>query len=84
MTLENLTAREEILSFCDFRILQLMNERKKVLDQCEDEFKYEINTRFSAKIEEIEHIKNTFEYSGFEDVPEADLKETGRKIYSNV
>ncbi|TGC09806.1 hypothetical protein [Methanolobus halotolerans] len=58
MALENLNQKKDILSFCDVRIEQLTNDRKKVLTQCEDEFKYEINSKFAAKIEEINHIKN--------------------------
>lgn len=59
MKLENLTAKKEILTFCDDRISQLKKERQKILSQCEDEFEYEINTSFDAKIDEIKHIKNS-------------------------
>jgi hypothetical protein len=57
MTLENLTSKKEILSFCNNRIVQLTTDRKMILAQCEDEFKDEINTRFDAKIEELNYIK---------------------------
>ena len=57
MALRNLTSKNEVLSFCDNRIVQLRTDRKKILAQCEDEFKDEINTRFAAKIEELNYIK---------------------------
>ena len=83
MTFENLTAKNEILEFCDIRLVQLRNDRKKVLDQCEDEFKHEINTRFSAKIEEIELIKRIFmDSESNEDTK--NMQQTGKKMYINV
>ncbi|TGC09530.1 hypothetical protein [Methanolobus halotolerans] len=56
MVLENLTSRKDVLTFCNNRIVQLKNDRKKVLSQCEDEYQDEINTKFTAKIEELNYI----------------------------
>ncbi|KXS40437.1 MAG: hypothetical protein AWU59_2540 [Methanolobus sp. T82-4] len=79
----NLTAKEEILELFDARLVQLRNSRKKVLEQCEDEFKDEIKTKFSAKIEEIDHIKSIVLDSEFNDNPR-DMQKIGKKIYINV
>lgn len=60
MTSNNLNLKKDFLSFCDVRIEQLTNDREKVLAQCEEEFKHEIDTIFIAKIDEINYIKNVY------------------------
>lgn len=80
MILNNMTENKDILLFCDVRIAQLNNDRKKALQHCEDDFIHEINIRIDAKIDEINHIKKIINDLQFKDYLEQHLEQHSDEI----